>query len=186
MQYTQFVSHLIEELTGQPILASEVFFGHSVAQLADGTIVIDRQRTDFCSLEEAKDYIQQQRLVEQVEEQLQQEQHADVSAEKIVSVIRQHHGNIRVTDTLVESYVELACSRAFTLDPVAYDLRSFNQLANALPGFVDFRLNDGTSVAVREETYHLINKVFGQHADVISYMQESRDNFISVVGQLEE
>ena len=101
----------------------------------------------------------------------------------VANIITKHH-NVRVTDTLVESYVELASSKLFTTDPVAHDIRRFNKLDSLVEGHFDYVLDDGSTVVITEETQQRINKVFGHHQDVIEYMRESQDNFLDVLDQL--
>lgn len=183
MKFSQFQSKLNESLVG-PIDQQTTYFGHLIQKTADG-VFVNREKTDFLDLEEAVRHIDQQKIQESIQQALQCEQYEEMSDNTIAGIIKATHGDIRVTDTLVESYVELASSKLFTLDPVVAEMRKYNTLDRLVESKVDFRLNDGTIVAIDESTLHTINNTFGQYPDVIDHMRSSVDAFMSVVEQLE-
>lgn len=186
MQFNNFLRQVESVVSGSEIASSVYCCNHLVQETVDGKILLDRSSTGFGSLEEAKDFIKQRKLREELEQEIQQEEYSDISDNKIVNIIKQYHGNIRVTDTLIESYVELASSKLFTADPVVLDIRSLNKLDRLFENRIDFQLNDGTTMVITEETQQKINKIFAQHADVVDYMKSTKENFLSVLNQLED
>lgn len=183
MKFSQFQSRLDETLVGS--VERQTFHGGLLIQQTAEGVFINREKTDFLDLEEAVSSIEQQNIQERIQQALQCEQYEEMSDNTIAAIIKAKHGDVRVTDTLVESYVELASSKLFTLDPVISEMRRYNSLDRLVDTKIDFKLNDGTVVAIDESTMYTINNIFGQHADVISYMRESVDNFMYIVDQIE-
>lgn len=186
MNYKQFKNNIVAQVTGSAVKQQQVCFEHLVVETENGQIYIDRELTSFGSMEEATEMLRQQKLQEEIQHEIQQHSYEEISDNKIASIIKNHHGDIRVTDTLIESYVELASSKFFTLDPVAADIRKQNKLDVVIEGKVDFKLEDGSIVMINEDTYKQINNKFGNHPDVIEYMKQSSENFLFVVDQLGE
>ncbi len=185
MRYSQLLSRVNKATVGE-ISRSCNCYGHLVQEDCGGFVLVDRVATSFGSLEEAIDSIKQRKLREDLEQEIQQEQYATISENKIVNIIKQHHSDVRITDTLVESYVELASSKSFTIDPVALGIRNLNKLDRIVESRVDFVLDDGSVVAITEETHQKLNNIFAHHQDVVEYMKTSKDNFLDVLNQLEE
>lgn len=158
-------------------------YGHLIEQTED-SILIDGVSTEFTSLEEARQYIKQNNISEQLEEEISKELYEEINETKIASIIKEHH-DIKVTDTIIESYIDLASSKVFTLDPVVEDIRTLNKFDKLIEGKLDFQLNDGSLVAINENTLEQINNILGDHSDVIEFMRESKENFINVIEQLE-
>lgn len=181
MLYTQFQKQLNERVVESEVVSQTYCYGHLIQETVEGAILVDRESTCYVSIDEAKQLIKQDVLSQQIQHQLQEE----VPQKKIANIIKEHH-DVRVTDTLVESYTELAASKIFTADQVVADIRRLTDVQRSVYNKIDFVLNDGSSVAINEETLNTINNIFGKEADVIEYMRESTDNFLSVVNQLED
>lgn len=186
MQFTQFLKGLEQSVSGVQLEAQTICYGRLIQETEDGLILVDRAETQYRSLEEAVDSIKQQRLVEDIHKQIHQEQYEEMSDSKVANIIKQYHSDVRVTDTLIESYVELASSKLFTTDPVALEIRKFNKLDRIIEGYFDCVLDDGSTIAISEATQQKLNNMFGQHQDVIDYMRKSAENFLSVLDQIEE
>lgn len=179
MYFNQFKS----KLNGHNIQSSLYVYGHLIEQTED-SILIDGVVSEFNSLEEARQYVKQNNITAKLEEEITKELYEEIDNNKIASIIKEHH-DIKVTDTIIESYVSLASSKEFTLDPVVEDLRELNKLDKLIEGKKDFVLNDGSIVAIDESTYEEINNKLNEHLDIIEYMRESKQNFINVIEQLE-
>ena len=195
MNYKKLQSSLYEKLTGTGIARQVTCYEHVISEGDDGVILIDKQPTLFHTLEEAKRHIVETKIQQSVLNELQEEMYQDLPDNKIASIIRKYHSDVKVTDTLIESYVQLTASKAFNVDPVSLEIKKTNNLDTLIEGRLDFTLiegrldftlNDGTSVVVSEDLYNRINNIFGQHEDVIKYMRESVENFLSVVDQIED
>lgn len=119
-----------------------------------------------------------------LEEQAKKELYEELSDKTIANIILENH-DIKVTDTLVESYKQLVSSHMFSVDPVVQKIRSLNKLDSLVEGKYHYVLNDGNIVAINESTQERLNKLLQNQNEVIDYMRESKDNFIHVVGKLE-
>jgi hypothetical protein len=186
MNYKRFKNSVYTNVVGSDIKDQIPYYGSTITETIDGYVFIDSDLTEFVSLEEAREHLKQQQVQQDIQNKIQEELYEEMSDNKIADIIRDHHGNIKITDTLIESYVELASSKLFTLDPVAYNMAQFNKFDKIAEGRIDYKLNDGTSVVITEETYQRINNIFGKYPDVIEHMRESVDNFLNVVDQIED
>jgi hypothetical protein len=185
MQFKQFLSQLNKATSGN-VVEEVGCYGHLIQETDGGSVFIDRVPSTFTSLDEAKEYIKQQKIREELQEEIQQEQYTEISSNKIANIINQHHADVKVTDTLVESYVELASSKIFTVDPIVNDIRSITRTDRLIETHVDFKLDDGTVIVISEAVQDKLNNIFAGHLDAVEHMRSSKEAFLSVLDQLEE
>lgn len=181
MYYSQFV----KKLKAFDVLESVRCYNHLIEKRQDGSITINNELTRFERLEEAKEYIKTKILSEKLEAQISSETYEELSENTIARIIKNHH-DIKVTDTLIETYVDLASSKLFTVDPVVYDIRKLNKLDVVVENKIHYELNDGNIVAISKETQETLNKLLQNHTDVVEYMRECKDNFLCVVEQIKD
>jgi preprotein translocase subunit SecA len=179
MYFNQFKS----KLNGHGVQSHLYSYGHLIEQTED-SVLIDGASTEFTSLEEAREYIKQNNISEKLEQEISKELYEEINDSTIVSLIKEHH-DIKVTDTIIESYLNLASAKEFTFDPVVTEIRNLNKLDKIFEGKIDFILNDGSIVAINEDTFEQINNIFENHSDVIRFMRESKQNFVNVIEQIE-
>ena len=160
-------------------------YGHIIEQASNGKITIDGEKTSFTDLEEARQYVKTQKYTKNIEEQVKTELYEDIPDNKIANIIKEHH-DIKVTDTLIESYIELASSKLFTVDPVVLEIRNLNKLDKLIEGKIDYKLADGTIIAINESTQEKLTTLFKDEQEIIEHMRESKENFINVLKQLGE
>jgi len=51
---------------------------------------------------------------------------------------------------------------------------------------VHYELQDGSIVAIDEQTQEQLNNLLANHKDVVEYMRETKDNFFNVVNKIKE
>jgi hypothetical protein len=178
MYYNQF----IQSLTGSNAINHIRSFGHLIEKTEEG-ILIDGETTSFKELEEARQYIKTQYDTKTLEEQIKTELYDEISDNKIANIIKEHH-DTRVTDTLIESYIELASSKLFTVDPVVLQIRNLNKFDKIVEGKIDYKLADGTIIAINESTQDKLTELFKDEQEIIEHMRESKENFIDVLKQI--
>lgn len=159
--------------------------GKQIVENAAGEYYVDGfvVEAELESLEEVKRYIDLQELASKTKSSL----YEDISDKKIARIIKKYNEDIRVTTTLVELYMTLASSKTFTLDPVLLEMRTSYKTGNLIESKIDFKLQDGTKVAVSEDTLKRIGNLLNSTDDneeIIEYMRQSFDNFMYVVRQL--
>lgn len=120
-------------------------------------------------------------LVEEVTKEIYEE----IPNTKVAEIIKEYH-DVKVTDTLIESYVELASSNTFSVDPVICELRKYNKLDRLIEGKLNYTLSDGSVIAINEATQDYLNKLLHNQTEIIEYMRESKNNFLFVLSKLEE
>lgn len=179
MHYGKF----LKTLTGNEARVHS--YGHVIEQTSKGDILIDGEKTGFTDLEEARQYIKTQQYTKTIEEEVKTELYEDIPDNKIANIIKEHH-DIKVTDTLIESYIELASSKLFTVDPVVLEIRNLNKLDKLIEGKIDYKLADGTIIAINESTQDKLTELFKDEQEIIEHMRESKENFIDVLKQIGE
>ena len=179
MNFKQFNLKIKETLCGAQIQSESVFHRRSIIESVDGHIFLDYKHTQFDSIEEAKEFV----LSTVLEEEISHDIYEDIPNVKIANIIHEHH-DIKVTDTLIESYLDLASSKTFTTDPAVLDIRSLNSLDSLLNNKVDFVLNDGSTVAISESTHQRLSNLIDDKYQIVDYMRESKENFVRVVKAL--
>jgi len=185
-KYQAFKRTICSDVLGSELKQQIPYRDSIITETVDGYIFVDGQITEYATLEEALEQLKQEHLQETVQKKLQQDLYGEMSDNKVADIIRRYHSDIKITDTLIESYVELSSSKIFTLDPVAHDITKFNKLDCIVEGRLDYKLEDGSSVVISEQTYQQLNNIFGKHPEIVSYIRTSADNFLDVINQLGE
>lgn len=122
-----------------------------------------------------------QQLVEEVAKEIYEE----IPNTRVAEIIKEYH-DVKVTDTLIETYLDAASSNLFSIDPVICELRKYNKLDRLIEGKLNYTLNDGSIVAINEATQEYLNKLLTNQTEIIEYMRESKENFLSVLEQIGE
>ena len=185
MYFNEFNKKLSKDLTGVAVARQLHTNGHLIEMTTEQVVLIDKEKTDFATIEEARQYIKTQYDTKNLEEQIKTELYEDISDNKIANIIKEHH-DVKVTDTLIESYIEFASSKLFTVDPVVQDIRALNKLDKLVEGKIDYKLADGSIIAIDEYTQLRLNSLFKDQQEIIEHMRESKDNFIEVLKQIGE
>ena len=118
-------------------------------------------------------------------EEVVKETYEEIPNTKVAEIIKEYH-DVKVTDKLIESYLELASSNTFTVDPVICELRKYNKLDRLIEGKLNYTLSDGTVVAINEATQEYLNKLLHNETEIIEHMRESKENFLNVLEQIGE
>jgi hypothetical protein len=146
----------------------------------DLTVYIDDEKLDleFTSLEEAREYVKEhistQELLESID--------ITIPENRVASYIKKHYNIEKITDTLIESYIELASSNIFTVDPVILEMKSGSLIA----GKLDYTLQDGAVVAIDNSTQSTLNMLLKDRPEIVEYMRESKENFMRIVREIKE
>lgn len=177
--FTSFKKQVLEQ---SGLVESFSIYGHEVQITELFDIYIDKElvKSDVNTLEEAREYAKQHientELLEDIE--------ATIPEEKVAQFIRQYHNIEKITDTLVESYIELASSNVFTVDPVVTAIKESK--TSDFAGKLEYELNDGSIVAIDESTQEMLNSLLANKNEIVEYMRESKDNFVRIIKELGE
>lgn len=181
MYYSQFT----KSLRKSDVVESVRSFGHLIEMKQDGSVSIDGEATEHKSLDEARKYIKNKTFSEKLEVQISNEIYEEISENRIAKIIKEYH-DVKVTDTLIESYIALASSKIFTLDPVVFDVRRLNKLDVVVENKIHYELNDSSVVAIDIATQETLNNLLHNQTEVVEYMRESKENFMRVIEQIKE
>lgn len=152
---------------------------------SDGVVYVNREATEYSSLEEARTYIKNKQVSNTLETQITKDVYEEITDNRIASIIKEYH-DVKVTDTLIESYIELASSQIFTIDPIVQKIRSLNKLDAVIEGKLHYQLSDGSVVAINERTQKRLNNLLNKQKEIVDYMRESKEHFFHVLQQIEE
>ena len=141
--------------------------------------------SEYRRIEEARHHARELQEKQKLAEKIAKDTYQEISENTVANIIKEHH-NIKVTDTLIESYLELASSNTFSVDPVVQKIRSINKLDRLVEGKLHYVLADNSTVAINEETQDHLNKLLLNQTEIIEYMRESKESFFYVLEQLEE
>lgn len=98
-----------------------------------------------------------------------------------VAPIIEKHSDDRITDTLIEKYIDLASQRKFTFDPIIFEIRKLNKFDNnIIEGKLNFTLDDGLTIVISEDTYSFIKSSLEENTEGFNFMKSSKDNFMKV------
>ena len=160
-----------------------ISFGKT-AHFQNGKLTLEGVEVDqnFDCLEEAKEYCKTLQLSEKIETKIVSEVYENIP---VAEIIKEYH-NIRVTDTLIESYKELVSSKLFTVDPVVSKIKSLNKFDTVLEGRLDYKLSDGSTVVVTNQMQEILNNLLGNQKELVDYMRESKENFLHVLEEIVE
>lgn len=179
MNFQQFTKRMKEGVCGSVIKEEDECHGHNIILTEDGKVFVDFKETQLTSIEEAKQFIEQIKF----EEEIAQELYEEIPAVKIANLIKEHH-NIKVTNKLIETYIELASSKTFSVDPVVTGIRSLNSIGSIIENKIDYTLDDGSVVVISEESQLKLNTLLEDKYQLVEYMRESKDNFMHVLREL--
>ena len=160
-------------------------YNHLIQMNSEGVVLIDRKQTDFKSLEEARKYIKNKKLSENLEQEITREIYEEITDTRIANIIREYH-DVKVTDTLIENYIDLASSKIFTVDPVVQKIRTLNKLDVVVENKNDCILNDGSVIVISDSLQEELNTLLCNNKDVVEYMRESKENFLHVLEKFKE
>lgn len=103
-----------------------------------------------------------------------------VSESRLIQSIEKNH-SIKITNSLVESYTNILNEDTFVVDPVVLEVKDYDNL-----GKFSFKLKDGASVSLSEDTYVELCKLLSNKYEVVEFMRESVDNFKQVLKKIRE
>ena len=164
------------------LLDAFTLYGYAVEITKDLQVVVEGSdiNAEAETLEEAREYakefIQNIELLEDID--------TTIPQEKIAGFIKQYHNVDKITDTLIESYITLASSNVFTVDPVVTAIKE-SRTAEFV-GKLQYTLGDGEIVAIDESTQEMLNSVLKDQPEIVEYMRESKNNFMRIIKELEE
>jgi hypothetical protein len=111
------------------------------------------------------------------------EDHYTVSDEKLVSIISSTL-DVKITDTMLESYKRQLNTREFSLDPVITEVR--RRMSSNFADKTEYTLDDGNTVAISEQTQSMLTTLLEDKYSIVKYMRVSKENFMHVVRKLGE
>jgi len=182
MYYSQFSKRLQKTNAKQSlvgILENIYFYSHCIQKTEDDTILVNGIASSHKTLSEAKQHIRYTEEANDIIEEIKENFYKD-NRDKIISIIKENH-NIKVTNTIIDNYIQIASDNSFSIDPVIQEIRSMNTYDKLIEGKLHYKLNDNSTIAISEDTQSVINTVLQNNTNAIEYMKESSDNFLRIL-----
>ena len=176
---------LSKSLKRSDVVESIRSYTHLIEKTSEDKILVDGVESKYKSLEEARNSIKQEYHSNKLEQEVSKDLYEEISDAKVASIIKEHY-NIKVTDSLIESYIKLASSNIFTVDPVVLQIRQINKLDRIVEGKLHYVLSDDSIIAISEQTQERLNKLLMDQTEIIEFMRENSTNFLNVLDKLEE
>ena len=177
--------HLLKSLSKKGVQESARSYNNLIEKTDEGYILVNGEESQFSTIEEARSYIKAKQYSESLHHELSNNLYDDIPDIRVASIIKEYH-NVKVTDTLIESYINLASSKIFTVDPVVHEIRSLNKLDQIVEGKIHYELSDGNVVAINQSTQETLNTLLVNKQDIIEYMRESKENFLQILEEIGE
>jgi len=174
MNYTALNKKVNDIVSGADLVEQTQFYGSVLALSSEGKVYIDNHLTEFESLDEARSFVRHKDIGNEISKEIYEE----ILENKIANIIREEH-KVKVTDTLIESYIDLASSKLFTTDKVVQRIRELNRHDSILENKLHYVLNDGSTVAIDVGTQEYLNSILDQ--EVVEYMREGKENFMNAL-----
>lgn len=155
---------------------SRVFHGH-VASIKNGNLFIDGMDTggNYNTIDEAcqyiKDYISDLELKKTITE--------EYNVREVAAIIKKHEPDTRITNSLIESYVDQAQRKSFNVIPAVQELSEKDNKFKYI-------LEDGSVVAIDIETQNTLNILLAEETEIVDHMKKNKDNFIDAVRKITE
>lgn len=105
------------------------------------------------------------------------ESYLELDDSTIAAIIREFH-DIRVTNTIMEQYINLAIDNVFSIDPVVSKLREMNGLDTIIDGRIHYKLDDDSIVAISTETLLQLNSILENKLSAVEYMRRDSNSFL--------
>jgi len=163
----------------------EYWKDHVIEFSKEGVVVLDGKETIFESVEECKNYLVKEEESQKIHHTIERDCYYKIPENKIINIIKENYENVKVTNNLIETYLDIAINKKFVLDEVVLEIRKLNPHLNLIENRYDFVLNDGNTVSLNEETFKNINNTLKDNSDVIEYMRESKENFMQALRYIE-
>ncbi len=185
MYFKQFANKLKSSVLQKKIVEQSSAFNIPLYLTEEGKVFISDVETEFKTLDEARSYLRQQNKLQYIEQEVSKDIYEEVLENKIASIIKEEH-NIKVTDNILEHYIDLASSKVFTVDSTVQAIRKLNKHDCIFEDKIDYVLADGSKVVIDLHTQEYLNNILKDQTEVLDYMRENKENFLQVIDLLTE
>lgn len=180
MNFRQFSKLINNSKTGMDITESIHSYGKNILKSSTNEIFVDGILTEHTTLISAKRAIKNNLIISKLNDNF---DYSEISDGIIANLISEYH-TVKVTPNLIDSYINLAESKVFTIDPVVHKIRELNKLDIVVEGKIHYELADKSIVAINTQTQELLNNKLANQLDIIEYMRENKDNFLHILEQI--
>ncbi len=185
MYFKKFTNKIRSSVLQANIVEQTSAFNLPLYLTEEGKVFVGNIETVFKTLDEARSYLRQQNKLQYIEQEVSKNIYEEVLENKIAALIKEQH-NIKVTDNILEYYIDLASSKAFTTDPTVQAIRKLNKHDCIFEDKIDYVLADGSKVAINKDTQEYLNNILKDQKEILEHMRESKENFLHVVDLLTE
>lgn len=185
MHFKQFTNKIKSSVLQLEVVEQSSCYNVSLFKTADDKVYIDMIETEFKSLDEARLYIKEQNSTHAIEQEVTKNIYEDVLETKIAAIIKLDN-DVKLTQTVLENYINFASSKKFTLDETVLKIRKLNKHDYIFEDKIDFILKDNSRVIISYDTKNFLNSILKNQTEIVDYMSESKDQFLEVLDLLTE
>lgn len=159
-----------------------------VAHYNNKTLVVDGEVVgNFVGLKEATEYCEALNMSKLLAGELSSTDKIVLTEEKIAYTLAEQ-SEVRVTETMVKSFKELAETHQFVPFNSLLALREQSRDLSQFPGKIEYVMEDNSTVLLDIDTNLKLNKIVDlkESKDLISFMTRNSANFLLCVEQLIE
>lgn len=103
----------------------------------------------------------------------------------IADIVASNYPDARITDKLIESYIDLALTRQFTIDKTIREIRELNSFDAEFEDKIVFVLEDSSKVLISNEMYNKVCESIN-NKNAIEFMRKNTENFLNCIDILQE
>lgn len=181
--YNKFISKLSNTIVKESISFSKYYYGYTIDATNSNKIYINKELTSYTNINEAISYIDSKKYAN-VYSEINKDNYNYIQKNLLSDIIHKYNNNIKITENLLESYINKVKNKEFTSNKILSEIRKINKLGSKFNKKIDYILEDGSQVIIDMDTQDHINKLFENHSDVIEYMSENKKNFLKVINQI--
>lgn len=184
ISFKQLKQTILESLYCEPIHNHTMCFGHNIVETVSGRVFVDGTEVEYDTLNEAVSHITSEMYYQHINNDVTSYSYDMLPESLVVKLIKEQHPDAKISDTLIESYIQVAASKQFCIDPVVLQIREANKVGQLVEGYVDCQLEDGSTITIKPDVQKMINTTLHEQHDVVNFMKQSKENFLSILRQL--
>lgn len=181
--YNKFISKLSNTIVKESISFSKYYYGYKIDATISNKIYINKKLTSYTNINEALSYIDSKKY-SNVYSEINRDNYNYIQKNLLSDIIHKYSNNIKITENLLETYINKVKNKEFTSNKILSEIRKINKLGSKFSNKIDYILEDGSQVIIDIDTQEDINRLFENHTDIIEYMKENKQNFVKVINQI--
>ena len=181
--YNKFISKLSNNIVKESISFSKYYYGYKIDATISNKIYINKKLTSYTNINEALSYIDSKKY-SNVYSEINRDNYNYIQKNLLSDIIHKYSNNIKITENLLETYINKVKNKEFTSNKILSEIRKINKLGSKFSNKIDYILEDGSQVIIDIDTQEDMNRLFENHTDIIEYMKENKKNLMKIINKI--